>query len=46
MFPRSIDMFSTVINRDINGKKYLCTPGKEGLHTNKKVCFDRHWTLS
>lgn len=24
MFPLPIDTFSTVINRDINGKEYLC----------------------
>ncbi|EDO55806.1 hypothetical protein BACUNI_00472 [Bacteroides uniformis ATCC 8492] len=24
LFPYCIDTFSTVINRDINGKKYLC----------------------
>lgn len=25
IFPYAIDTFSTVINRDVNGKKYLCT---------------------
>ncbi|EEC52359.1 hypothetical protein BACEGG_03338 [Bacteroides eggerthii DSM 20697] len=24
IFPCTIDTFSTVINRDVNGKKYLC----------------------
>ena len=31
-FPYSFDSFSTVINRDVNGKKYLC-------NRNKKITY-------
>ncbi|EEF90316.1 hypothetical protein HMPREF2531_02118 [Bacteroides intestinalis] len=43
-FPYSFDSFSTVINRDVNGKKYLCNRNKK-ITYKYVVCSTLVWLV-